>query len=434
MSRCFWGRSGWAVLPGLVVSLLATVSGRAAVTFRSSPGVIRECTAGSMGKFRLSWDTGGVEPVQVRVGSAAGTPMTGWEPAIGLAPTGDWVTDGLVFVLVNAEGAELARLTAIVRCDRTVTADSPCRENCYLPLRVGNQWTYRVDNRNATATYRTVTVSRTEAINGQTYFDYGGRCLRSDEQGRIYELNGAGEFLFLDPTAMPDPSARLRVRSRGVPVVTAAGIFENVIEFEEPPGGLAQNQSTFALGVGLVRSSTSLIAGSSGGFAEGLELVHARLDDGRVISAPEVSVALALERSEVRVVEGEVTNCALPCYFVACFGADPPGTFKPCLRARITLNNHTAEPLAWTSPTAEPFDILLADEAGNVVFRYSEGRMPKPGPVDREFAPGETNFWVQLPLYSEPNVPLATGRYRVTGLMEGGDGRSYTLVAPLTLR
>jgi len=49
-----------------------------------------------------------------------------------------------------------------------------------------------------------------------------------------------------------------------------------------------------------------------------------------------------VESSILDVSSGNVTNCAVPCYFVACGltpGADPPGTYKPCFQAGVRLEH-----------------------------------------------------------------------------------------------
>jgi hypothetical protein len=65
---------------------------------------------------RLTWNIPGAGEIQVRVGSPAGTPMTGWEPESGSALTGSWVTNGMVFVIVDRQGRERARTSVKADC------------------------------------------------------------------------------------------------------------------------------------------------------------------------------------------------------------------------------------------------------------------------------------------------------------------------------
>src|SRR5260370_12685854 len=79
------------------------------------PDVITECSSFSLGRATIVWNYPGTGPVQVRVGPAA-VPMTGLQPSIGSGDTGNWVSDGLLFTLVDSGGQELARATARVKC------------------------------------------------------------------------------------------------------------------------------------------------------------------------------------------------------------------------------------------------------------------------------------------------------------------------------
>src|SRR4051794_26337334 len=80
-----------------------------------SPDIITRCVAGN-GRATLTWNSGGPGFVQIRVGGPNGVPMTGLELSTGMAQTGDWVSNGLVFSLMSDAGAELARVTAKVSC------------------------------------------------------------------------------------------------------------------------------------------------------------------------------------------------------------------------------------------------------------------------------------------------------------------------------
>jgi hypothetical protein len=64
----------------------------------------------------VTWTVDNSTTVQIRVGSARGVVMTGLSTGSGHAETGPWVNDGMIFVLVDAAGEELARTTAKVHC------------------------------------------------------------------------------------------------------------------------------------------------------------------------------------------------------------------------------------------------------------------------------------------------------------------------------
>ena len=80
-----------------------------------------------------------------------------------------------------------------------------------------------------------------------------------------------------------------------------------------------------------------MLTGSSGGFTQGRTLVEATVAGIR-FPAPAPALKLGMESLTLDVTGRHVTNCAVPCYFVACGlvpGADPPGTYKPCAQARV---------------------------------------------------------------------------------------------------
>ena len=75
---------------------------------------------------------------------------------------------------------------------------------------------------------------------------------------------------------------------------------------------------------------------------------EADFDYGRhfVFQGHENSGNLAyITRVNLDVTGKNVTNCAIPCYFAACGLAgpvDPPGTYKPCARARVASASPSA--------------------------------------------------------------------------------------------
>ena len=97
-------------------------------------------------------------------------------------------------------------------------------------------------------------------------------------------------------------------------------------------------------------------------------------------------VGLSLESQTVTYGDKSVRNCTVPCYFVACFGADLPTTYKPCLEASVRGGN------GW---------LALLDPSGTPVFETA------------------ANGWVRIPLYREPDTLLAPGRYTVSATVNG---------------
>jgi hypothetical protein len=73
----------------------------------STPNPVQVCDESGIGRTTLVWDATGIaEEVEVRVGSADGE-VVGTGDAEGFVTTGTWVTDGMVFVLLNAVTGEV---------------------------------------------------------------------------------------------------------------------------------------------------------------------------------------------------------------------------------------------------------------------------------------------------------------------------------------
>ncbi|MGH9576840.1 MAG: hypothetical protein ACRD3R_05320, partial [Terriglobales bacterium] len=104
-----------------------------------------------------------------------------------------------------------------------------------------------------------------------------------------------------------------------------------------------------------------------------------------------------------------VANCALVCYFVACFiggQVDPPGTYKPCFQTGITA----------VHAGATAVEIELFDFAGRSLHRAT-----------RSLAgglAGDAVLFYQVPLYSAPNVGLPAGNYRVSATLRVPSGEA----------
>lgn len=325
------------------------------------------------------------------------------QAASGAVETGDWISDGLQFFLVGADGAIQAAATARVQCGG---APSPAPGgDSYYPLAVGDTWVYRLDSRAVTSDYVTQTVSGMMPAGGKTYFvitTYAGdrrtsaMLVRPDADGRIFRFTGTeeapAEELWLDPASVPQTG-----------YVGPLGSFQDAV-MQTMRQGLIQTMLTFVRGIGLVHTREDLLTGSSGGFSSGLDLVEVRLAGGIHLEVPAAHLSLAAENTVLDVTGRKVTNCAVPCYFAACGfgpGTDPPGTYKPCAQTRLSA-----------AANGDFFTQLeLLNAAGDVVFEAPEAPSPA----------GETLRYVQVPLYSEPNVPLPAGVYRLMGRMRVGD-------------
>jgi hypothetical protein len=368
--------------------------------FSIDPPVITDCMDG-LGQATLSWSDAGGGRVQVRVGSHNGDALTGWETGAGSARTGWWVRDGMTFYLAGEDGADLGRVAASVRCGYTPNnADAAFLVGSYFPLQAGNQWTYRMNSRQITGAYQTWEITGTREMSEHTYsvLRLGGTAewlLRVDDAGRIYRsVDGAVERLWLDPTVPPDPDAVWRVTGRGG-FTSPLGAFPDALNTQRFES-LIFETGVFVRGLGMATSTSSVVAGSSGGFGNSLDLVEARIGGKLLLIRPAPRVELGAEQTVLRVSEKKVSNCAVPCYFTACGlvpGADPPNTWKPCFEVRTKTDGDAAE-------------VSLENWGGRVLRRM---------PV----AAGQG--YLSMPLYSEPNQPYPPGAYRLTLKAAGGE-------------
>ena len=91
----------------LLALLVCAGCARSQSGFSIIPEIITKCGSSGLGRARLSWNQPGAGLVQVRVVSPSGPVMTGLGPPTGTAETGEWVSDGLTFFLVDEGGREL---------------------------------------------------------------------------------------------------------------------------------------------------------------------------------------------------------------------------------------------------------------------------------------------------------------------------------------
>lgn len=353
------------------------------------------CTNG-YGRAVVEW-TAPQGPVQVRVGGLEGTPLTGLEEPTGRSETGDWVTDGMVFVLVYQERV-IAQAIAHLACLGGDALGAAQARLGWLPLQVGNRWLYRADDRLSTGNYSVWEVAGTREFNGRTYFELRGiGYLRNDDEGRVWRWAGGEESLYLDPTTRRNPASALPVDSISAEAETQFGRFPGQANYQFL-AGLRGETGSFVRGLGLVSRRGTMLTGSSGGFTDGLQLVEARIA-GRLIYRPsEPTLRVSVESTRLDVTGRTAPNCAVPCYFTACYlapGADPPGTYKPCMRVSFET-----EQLG-----EDPADVTL-EQNGTVLTRTRR----------------QGSGAVRLNLYGEQNSPLPPGRYSVT--VKLGDTRA----------
>lgn len=169
---------------------------------------------------------------------------------------------------------------------------------------------------------------------------------RATPEGRIYTLERQTggqwrERLRLNASSQPHPNSVFAVRSKGVPYRHALGTFTDTL-FAWRFDGLIMDEIRFGNGVGILGRRQSLVAGSSGDFLSGWDLVSAKLGERLVLASPAAGISLFAGERDLNLSARGVPNCSAPCYFVACGlvpGGDPPGTYKSCVPVRIGLDD-----------------------------------------------------------------------------------------------
>lgn len=366
----------------------------------------------SVGVVTLTW-SGAVGQPQIHVGTATGTPLTGLLPASGTAITGPWVTPGLNFYLVDQTGIVEASVAANTLCSSLPpTIDQGLGSGSYFPLAVGNTWVYKYNSRAVTAAYVVQTITGITSQNGQIYYVLTETSppdatpialLRADSTGVIYQLTATGEQVYLDPKSA-SPAA----------YSGALGIFNDAIA---PPaqilGSIIETTSTYARGIGMVNSQSTMLTGSSGGFTEGLDLVDVKVN-GFHLSIPQPKIALSIDNPSPDLTNRKAPNCAIPCYFAACgiAGADPTGTYRPCGQIRIDASAETSS-----------YNVLveLLDSTG--------------APVFQDTTQSQTTY-VRLPLYTgqTPFTLLPPGNYTLVGTVTQGSTTLATATIPIQIQ
>jgi|SoiMethySBSTD1v2_1073268.scaffolds.fasta_scaffold172259_2 hypothetical protein len=289
----------------------------------------------------------------------------------------------------------------------------------YFPLEVGNRWVYRIENGFESRAYQTWSVDRVEEHDGRTYFVVairskgsllGESLFRVDDGGRVFLRTGLGDLLFLDASDSTG-NAQLRIQSKGIPFRAPIGSFSDTLNYRNSIDAFRLELGTLGRGIGLLASTATLLTGSSGGFYEGRTLVEAVIGGRLQFTLNSTGLQLGLESLSLDLTGKQADNCAIPCYSAACgwFGlADPPGTYKPCARARVALTN-------WPADASRTVRLKLFSPDGQALIDQTVS-------IERE--PGEAATFSQLRLYSQPNQPFPPGAYRLEAATEDGAAQS----------
>lgn len=299
----------------------------------------------------------------------------------------------------------------------------------YFPLQPGNQWVYRIGGGGGDR-FLTLEIARTGHFGGRTYsllrgLPAGEFWLRMDEAGnlRTYSPERNLEelwYAFHAPegeeytTFLPGAPSQARIVSRRAAYKGPACEVDYALEVRYlPAGGSGIERELFLPYIGLVHRSEKTAAGRVLTY----DLIYSRTGGVTVLSAPELSFSLTLDRLV---------------YYANLMPPVDPARVVPEMTARLTLRNTTGVPLELVWPSGQRYDFQIRNEKGEVVWRWSDGRafILLYG---KEWFTGERNYTELIRLGEASTKPWPQGRYVLEGWL-ATEARAFTASAPFEIR
>ncbi len=288
----------------------------------------------------------------------------------------------------------------------------------YFPLETGNQWIYRIGGAlSGVATPGTFVteITGSRVIDGKEYFQLAGmpggtRLLRKNDAGTLvfyseqdrtehnwvaFQANTGEAFR----TVIDDCNPTAVIQSKNAELRSPLGDFrEGALRVGHAPGNCADADlitETFLPYVGLAQRRMSNIAGEVV-----WDLIYARL--GGFTAFPEQ------ERSFQAALNG------------------PRFAPTAAITVRMTLRNTTATPLELTFPSGQDYDVVIRNDKGDELYRWSNGRGFTLAIRTLRFS-GEKNYAVAV----RPNLPAGT--YTLTASLAVAGTKMETTL-PLEIR
>jgi hypothetical protein len=301
-----------------------------------------------------------------------------------------------------------------------MAAALPAQVPDYFPLQEGNEWVYRVSGAFRAGTREPFVVMRVARIEERGGLQYallegeprGPVWLRQDGQGNVWAHDPAGDrlwYAFGKPerevyqTQLPYCCGRAVIESKKARWDGPAGRSDFGLEMRYP--GVFQlglDKEIFLPYIGLVERWENI----GGPLVARMDLVHARIGGVTVISQPEVTFGLSIDRQVY-----------------------PPGGK---LRARMTLRN-TGEPLELEFSSGQIYDLAIRDSAGKVVGQWSAGRSFILVLQRLRIEGGERNWVEEAPLSANGN-PLPPGEYTAEAWLVTTGGIRYRASAGFAIQ
>jgi len=285
----------------------------------------------------------------------------------------------------------------------------------YFPLHVGNQWVYRSSGVACCQTF-TAEITATETYDGRTY-----ALLRGIPGGDLrLRTTSAGDLVAYDPVSRTEKLWAAFSKPEGEPYLSEIdecngravidskqadykgpiGEFSNALRVRYAVNNCADAgliQETFLPYIGLLQRTLSTIAGP-----RPFDLVYARIAGVTVVSERELSFSVTLDKAVYNAGER--------------------------ITVRMTLRHSQLEPLRIVFSSGQTYEIVARNEAGDIVYRWSDGRVFTQALRSIDFPPGEKN-WVEI----VPSLPV--GRYMVeVWLVTATPQRAYSASIPLEIK
>jgi hypothetical protein len=275
----------------------------------------------------------------------------------------------------------------------------------YLPLQTGNLWVYKQTGGQISQGPRTIEVGRKATFGGKDYYavNFFGRnvWLRETDDEKIYaydtDLNA--ESLWFDflskesfTTGVNQCTKSGSVDSKATRYHGPFGEFNNVVTvtYQASCADAGFISDVFLPYIGLIQHTEQTIGGPVT-----FDLIYSRTGLTEV-SDSQISFGLALDATSY-------------------------ATGAKQAIARMTLRNGTSQTLKLVFPSGQDFDVVLRDDKGNVVYRWSDGGAFTMIVRTVELAPGEAKtFVVALPIDR-----LAAGRYTAEANLATTNPREY---------
>ncbi|HYL35245.1 MAG TPA: BsuPI-related putative proteinase inhibitor [Bryobacteraceae bacterium] len=287
----------------------------------------------------------------------------------------------------------------------------------YFPLDPGNIWVYRCTGACSESTV-TVQIGSTQDFNGTTYSrlqDWFGAAywVREDSDGNVFAYDPTSDqeqlwYAFGSPPgavydeSIPACCGKAKIASTSAHYEGPVGVFDNALEIDYP--GVFQvgiYREVFLAYVGLVSRSQAV----GGPAIRTYDLIYSRIGGVTIVSQPEFSTGLALDRA----------------VYLA--------SDSPTLSVRLSIRNSTSDPVTLTFPTGQIYDLEIRDDQGNVAFLWSMGKA---------FPQIVTTFEIQYEkdyVIAAPLAGLPPGKYVAQGWFAvAGPRRAYSASARFEIK